>query len=161
MSGTLVLGIGNQLAGDDSAGIYLVELLNSRSQKIALPLSPALTAITAETAPESFASVVRRHQPDLLILVDAADMGLTPGTLRVIGPGRIDAPSLSTHDLPLSMFMSYVRELCGSVVLVGVQPQYTEMGRPLSPPVRKSMKALAAIILEGRIAEIPPLEEKT
>jgi hydrogenase 3 maturation protease len=161
MSGTLVLGIGNQLAGDDSAGIYLVELLNSRSQKIALPLPPALTAITAETAPESFASVVRRHQPDLLILVDAADMGLTPGTLRVIGPGRIDAPSLSTHDLPLSMFMSYVRELCGSVVLVGVQPQYTEMGRPLSPPVRKSMKALAAIILEGRIAEIPPLEEKT
>ena len=161
MSGTLVLGIGNQLAGDDGAGVYLVEVLNSSRRGAHLDIANDLVAISATTAPESYASVIRCHHPDLLILVDAADMGLTPGAFRIIEPFRIGTPSFSTHDLPLSMFMSYVQELCGSVVLVGVQPQYTEMGRPLSPPVRSSMKVLAGIILKGRTAEIPPLEQTT
>lgn len=158
MSGTVILGIGNQLAGDDGAGIYFAELLNLKRQRASVPLSPEVTVICAATAPEGYASVVRRYQPDLLMLVDAADMGLSPGALRVITPERISAVSFSTHHMPLSMFISYVREFCGAVMLVGVQPEYTEMGRPLSQAVRKSIKGLVATILEGRIAEIPLLE---
>jgi len=65
--------------------------------------------------------------------------------------------SFSTHHMPLSMFISYVKEFCGKVLLVGVQPERTEMGRGISKVVRKSVKKLAEAILEGRIAEIPLL----
>jgi hydrogenase 3 maturation protease len=157
MSGTIVLGIGNQLGGDDAAGTCVVDMLNQRRHRTKTLLPTEIIAIDAGTAPESYTSVIRQHRPDLLILVDAADMGLPPGALRTITPEKISILSFSTHHIPLSMFVSYVEEFCEKVLLVGVQPERTEMGRGISKEVRKSVKKLAEAILEGRIAEIPPL----
>jgi hydrogenase 3 maturation protease len=132
-------------------------MLKRRPQRRNEP-SPEITAIDAATAPESYTSTIRRHRPDLLILVDAADMGLPPGVLRAIPPEKISVLSFSTHHMPLSMFISYVQELCGKVLLIGVQPGRTEMGEHLSKAVRRSMTELREVILQGRTAEIPLLE---
>ncbi len=158
MSGTLVLGIGNRLGGDDAAGTCVVDMLNRRRHRAKALLPTEIMAIDAGTAPESYASVIRRHQPDLLLLVDAADMGLPPGALRIIRPEQISLLSFSTHHMPLSMFISYVKDFCGEVVLVGVQPEQTEMGKHISQAVRDSMRKLADAILEGRAVQIAPLE---
>jgi hydrogenase 3 maturation protease len=163
MGGTIVLGIGNRLGGDDAAGTCVVDMLNpalrslSAGQGAKALLPSEIMAIDAGTAPESYTSVIRRHRPDLLILVDAADMGLPPGALRTIAPEKISIVSFSTHHIPLPMFVSYVKEFCGRVLVVGVQPEQTETGRGISKAVRKSMKKLVEAILEGRIAEIPSL----
>ncbi len=157
MSGTIVLGIGNPLGGDDAAAACLVRMLKRMRQRPNEP-SPEITAIDAATAPESYTSVIRRHSPELLILVDAADMGLPPGALRLIPPEKISVLSFSTHHMPLSMFISYVQELCGKVLLIGVQPERTEMSKRLSKAVRKSMRDLGEVILQGKVAEIPLLE---
>ena len=157
MSGTIVLGIGNPLGGDDSAGPCLVRMLKGRQQRMD-ELSLEITAIDAGTAPESYTSVIRQRRPEALILVDAADMGLPPGALRAILPEKISVVSFSTHHMPLSMFISYVQEFCGKVLLIGVQPERTEMGKRLSEVVRKSTTELGEVILQGRVAEIPLLE---
>jgi hydrogenase 3 maturation protease len=155
---TIVLGIGNRLGGDDAAGTCVVDKLKQRHQKGEASLSTEIMAIDAGAVPESYTSVIRQHRPDLLILVDAADMGLPAGALRTIPPGKISALSFSTHSMPLSMFVSYVEEFCGKVVLVGVQPEQTKTGRRISRAVRKSATELAKVIREGRVAEIPPME---
>ena len=157
MGGTIVLGIGNRLGGDDAAGTLVVDMLNRRRHRAKALLAAEIMAIDAGTAPESYTSVIRQHRPDLLILVDAADMGLSPGALRTIMPEKISILSFSTHHMPLSMFVSYVEEFCGKVLIVGVQPERTETGERISEAVRKSAKKLAEAILEGRIAEIPLL----
>jgi hydrogenase 3 maturation protease len=157
MSGTIVLGIGNQLGGDDAAGTCVVDMLNQRRHRDKAILPTEITAIDAGTAPESYTSVIRQHRPDLLILVDAADMGLPPGARRTIPPEKISILSFSTHHMPLSMFVSYVKEFCGKILLIGVQPERTEMGKHISKVVRKSVKELVEAILEGRVAEISPL----
>jgi len=157
MSGTIVLGIGNRLGGDDAAGTLVVDILNQRQYRAKALPSNEIIAIDAGNAPESYTSVIRQHRPELLILVDAADMDLPPGTLRIITPEKISILSFSTHHMPLSMFIAYVKEFCGNVLLVGVQPERTETGRGISKTVRKSMKKLAEAILEGRITEIPLL----
>jgi len=157
MSGTIVLGIGNRLGGDDAAGTCVVDMLNRRRHRAKVLLPAEIMAIDAGTAPESYTSVIRQHRPDLLILVDAADMGLPPGALRTIAPEKISVLSFSTHHMPLSMFIAYVKEFCGKVLLVGVQPERTEADRGISRAVHKSVKELAGAILEGRIAEIPLL----
>jgi hydrogenase 3 maturation protease len=165
MSGTIVLGIGNRLGGDDAAGTCVVDMLNPalralsagrHRDKALFPIE--IMAIDAGTAPESYTSVIRQHRPDLLILVDAADMGLPPGALRVIPPERISILSFSTHHIPLSMFIPYVEEFCGRVLLIGVQPQGTETGTGISKAVHKSVKKLADAILDGQTSEIPVLE---
>lgn len=158
MSGTIVLGIGNRLGGDDAAGTLVVDMLNQRRHRAKASFPIETTAIDAGTAPESYTSVIRQHRPDLLILVDAADMGLPPGALRTIPPEKISVLSFSTHHIPLSMFISYVKEFCGQVLLVGVQPERTETGRRISKAVRKSVKEVAEVILERRLAEIPLLD---
>ena len=157
MGGTIVLGIGNRLGGDDAAGTCVVDMLNRRRHRAKALLSAEIMAIDAGTAPESYTSVIRQHRPDLLILVDAADMGLPPGALRTITPEKISILSFSTHHIPLSIFISYVLEFCGKVLLVGVQPERTETGGGISKAICKSVEELAEAILEGRIAEIPLL----
>jgi len=157
MSSTIVLGIGNRLGGDDAAGPYVVDILNQGQKRAKGPPFIGI-AVDAGTAPESYTSVIRQHRPDLLVLVDAADMGLPPGALRTIPQEKISILSFSTHHMPLSMFISYVKEFCGKVLLVGVQPEQTETSRCISKAVRKSVKKLAEAILKGRISEIPLLE---
>jgi hydrogenase 3 maturation protease len=157
MSGTIVLGIGNRLGGDDAAGTCVVDLLNRRRHRVTGSSVPEIIAIDAGTVPESYTSVIRQQRPDLLIMVDAADMGLRPGALRIIPPERISVLSFSTHHMPLSMFVSYVNEFCGKILLVGVQPEVTSMSKCLSEVVRKRVEELVEVILEGRVAEIPLL----
>jgi hydrogenase 3 maturation protease len=157
MSGTIVLGIGNRLGGDDAAGTCVVDILNQRRYRTKTFLPTEIMALDAGTDPESYTSVIRQHRPDLLILVDAADMGLPPGALRTIPPERISILSFSTHHIPLSTFVSYIKEFCGKILLVGVQPERTEMDKHISKTVRKSAKKLTEVILKGRIAEIPLL----
>jgi len=157
MSGMIVLGIGNRFGGDDAAGNCVVDMLNQRKKRADASLLTEITAIDTGTAPESYTSVIRQHRPDLLIMVDAADMGLQPGALRIIPPEKISVLSFSTHHMPLSMFVSYVNEFCGKTLLVGVQPEGTGMNKHLSKTVRKSVKELAQFILEERVAEIPLL----
>jgi hydrogenase 3 maturation protease len=157
MSGTMVLGIGNRLGGDDAAGTLVVDALNQERRKPNESLLGKIMAIDAGTAPESYTSVIRHERPDLLILVDAADMGLAPGTLRIITPDRISTVSFSTHHMPLSMLISYVTEFCGNVLLVGLQPERTETGTGISKAVRESVSELVEVVLEGRVSEIPLL----
>jgi hydrogenase 3 maturation protease len=158
MSRAIVLGVGNRLGGDDSAGPCLVDMLNQGCKKAETGAPAEITAIDASAAPESYASVIRRQRPDLLILVDAAEMNLPPGAVRTISPEKITVLSFSTHHMPLSMFISYVGESCGKVLLIGVQPERTEIGGRISRAVRAALKKLAEAILEGRVTEIPPLE---
>ena len=157
MSGTMVLGIGNQMNGDDAAGIYVVDIINHRRRTAKDALPNEIVAIDTGTTPESYTSVIRRYRPDLLILVDAADMGLLPGSLRIITPEKINILSFSTHHIPVPMFISYVKGLCGKILLIGVQPEETKTGTVISKVVRTSMRKLAEAILEGHVGEIPLL----
>lgn len=154
----MVLGIGNPLGGDDAVGGQVADLVNRRTRGTGRSPGSQIIAIDAGPAPESYTSIIRREHPDLLILVDAADMALPPGTIRVIPPEKIGHLSFSTHAMPLSTFISYVQEHCGKVLLVGVQPAQTETGAHLSDPVRKSADRLADAILEGLVTEIPELD---
>ena len=76
----VVLGVGNFLHGDDGAGPAVA------AGVLALGL-PGVSAFDCGTAPENFTGVVRRLHPDLLVVADAADMGLPAGSFGGCGGG--------------------------------------------------------------------------
>ena len=162
----VVLGIGNTLRGDDGIGAYVAKRVNGRLEGAAKKAEQAAfggserrtIAIICGTIPENYTSVVRGHNPDRLVLVDAAEMGLPPGSYRVIPPERTGIMSVSTHSLPLSLFLSYVGEFCREVVLVAVQPGRMNLGGKLSRAVRMGGEQVASLIIEGRLDEIGLLE---
>lgn len=94
----------------------------------------------------------------MLVIVDAASMGLAPGEIRVIPPQRIDLLTLSTHSIPLSLFITYIEGLASAVKLVGVQPVQMLFGQPLSDVVREAGEALVNLLCEGRLDDVGLLE---
>lgn len=155
----MVLGIGNTLKGDDGIGIYIAEKLNKYFKEAKFTEAKSeVIVIDCGTTPENYTSVIRKHNPDTLILVDAADMGLSLGSYRIIPPERIEVMHFSTHIMPLSVFISYVSEFCGEVVLIGIQPDKMEIGTALSSKVQRSGDMVAKFIIEERLNGIKPLE---
>jgi len=161
----VLLGIGNILNGDDGIGIYVAEKTSESLKETEVESKQANSADTERdfiiidcgTTPENFTSIIKKHNPDMLILVDAAEMGLSPGSYRIIPPEKIDIMHFSTHNLPLSIFTSYVSEFCGKIVLIGVQPDRMDVGTGLSSTVRENGDRVANLVIEKRLDEIIPL----
>jgi Ni,Fe-hydrogenase maturation factor len=58
------------------------------------------------SAPESCTGPLRRLGPDLVVLVDAADLHARTGAIQWLECAQIDGLSASTHTLPLSPALS-------------------------------------------------------
>ena len=158
----LVMGIGNVLKGDDGVGPYVVGLLKGVVDAADEGrLSGRIDAIDCGTVPENYTGTIRRLHPDHLVLVDAADMGLQAGSVRTIAADMIGALGLSTHSMPLSMFMSYVEDLVGRVTLVGIQPDSMQLGAEMCRAVRMAAEELARMLGEGDLGDVPPLGRDT
>jgi len=162
----VVLGIGNTLRSDDGIGIYVVERINKYLEELKSGAEQAeftdvgrkIIAINCGTTPENYTSIIRKHNPARLILVDAAEMGLSPGSYRIIPPEKLGVMHVSTHSMSLSFLISYVSDFCKDIVLVGFQPERMELGTELSSTVQKSAQHVANLIIEERLSEIMVLE---
>lgn len=145
-----VLGIGNDLSGDDAVGVRIARELASR-----LGPRPDCLVLDTGTAPENFTAPLRRFRPDLVLLVDAAHLSLEPGSVAWIDWQDTDGLSGSTHTLPPSVLAGFlVKDLGCRLALLVIQPAHLDFDRPLSPAVeaaaRTVVDALAAALGAGR-----------
>ena len=132
-----VLGVGNLLRSDDAAGILVARALSQR--ECAADPNHVLI-LEAGPAPENRTGELRRFAPNVILITDAADMGETPGAIRWIAEGQIDGMSASTHSLPLSMLIHYLRlELHCNVRILGIQVGSNEVGQSMTPEVMQAV----------------------
>ena len=132
-----IIGIGNLFRSDDAAGILVARALAQR--KCAADTNHVLI-IEAGSAPENRTGELRRFDPDLVLIIDAAEMGETPGAIRWISEEEIDGMSASTHSLPLSMLIHYLKlELNCDVRLLGIQAVSNEVGEEVNTEVLRAI----------------------
>ena len=147
-----VLGIGNELNGDDGAGVKINEGLKIHQKDSAMKESSAVRLIiSAGLAPENFTGQLRRFRPDMVILIDAADLDSAPGEVAWLSWKDTIGMSGSTHSLPLSILAQYLVEEIGCEVhLLGVQAGSNGYGEALSLPVVRAanevIQGLGAIL---------------
>lgn len=145
-----VLGIGNPLRSDDAAGVQVVRGLQNHFTR---DLDSVLV-IDAGQAPENHTAELRRFRPELVLLIDAAEMGLPPGEIRWVGIDEIDGMSASTHTLPLSMLAKYLTMECScDVDLLGIQPRSVEIGESVSADVLRAVDEIAEELAGLLLAE--------
>ncbi len=132
-----IMGIGNTYRSDDAAGTLVVRgLIDSR---IVQDLEHILV-MDAGHAPENMTSELRHFAPDVVLLVDAAEMGQAPGTVQWIPIDDLDGMSASTHSMPLSMLAKYLTlALSCDVKLLGIQPQSNDVGEIVSLEVLQAV----------------------
>ena len=125
-----ILGVGNQFRADDGAGVLIARALSERD---CVWETDHVLVIEAGHAPENTTGELRKFAPDLVLIIDAADMGKEPGTIQWVLAEDIDGMSASTHSLPLSMLARYLTlEINCTVALLGIQPGSNEVGEDIS-----------------------------
>jgi hydrogenase 3 maturation protease len=125
------------MRSDDAAGILIARAL---SRKECATYAESLLIVEGGHAPENRTGELRTFTPDLVLIVDAADMGEKPGAIQFIAEESIDGMSASTHSLPLSMLARYlVLDLHCTVKLLGIQPGSNDVGERVSPQVLQAV----------------------
>jgi hydrogenase 3 maturation protease len=139
----VVAGIGNAIRSDDFVGVRVVECLRGK-------VSASVRLIECETVPESFVDEIVEIRPSHVLLIDAALLGLMPGTAHLYDAEEVmDVPSISTHTLPLRVFCEYVRKLTGArIALLLIEPKNVDFGEGLTPELEKAASRVEAALLE-------------
>lgn len=137
-----IVGIGNSLRSDDAAGILVARTL---AQQECAADKDRVLIVEAGHAPENHTAELRAFAPEVILLVDAADMGKEPGAIAWISEDDIDGMSASTHSLPLSMLIKYLTlELDCKVMLLGIQMRSNEVGETVSAEVLEAVKEIVS-----------------
>jgi hydrogenase 3 maturation protease len=126
----VILGVGNELRGDDGVGVYIARKLKKKN------------VINAGVAPENFVGKIRKMKPRRIVIFDALDFGGEPGEVKIIDAKKTEGLKISTHSLPLSFFCQLFEKK--EIYLVGIQPKGNEFGSEMSKEVKKAANKLIA-----------------
>lgn len=145
----LILGIGNLLWADEGFGVRAVEELHRRH---AFPANVRLM----DGGTQGIYLVQHIRNADILVVFDAVDYGLPPGTLkRVEGeevPKFLGAKKISLHQTGFQEVLA-MAEMMGDypkhLLLIGVQPvELEDYGGSLRPEVKAQIEPAHKIALE-------------
>jgi len=144
----LVLGIGNLLWADEGFGVRAVEALHAAFEfpaGVTLQDGGTLGLMLYEPV-----ACARR-----VLVFDAIDFGLPPGTLRVLRDGDVPAwgrTKLSPHQTSFNDVLALAQmngRTPGAIVAIGVQPvELNDFGGSLRPPVRERLPEAVRLAAE-------------
>ena len=141
-----IVGVGNLLLSDDGAGIHAVRRLR-RDPRVGR-MARLIDGGTVGT--DLLAEVCGCER---LLIVDAVDAGLPPGTtvrMDFSGPdsGKIDTRNAHQFGIPgLLDDLRLLGQAPRQVVLVGVQPAAMGLGTELSPEVARALPVVSAEVV--------------
>ncbi len=138
----VIAGIGNGIRRDDFAGVKVVQDLAGR-------VSRNVHLIECETVPESFVDEIIGIAPTHVLLIDAALLGLAPGSAHLYDVEEVvSSTSISTHTMPLRVFCEYVFTLTGAkIALLLIEPKDTEFGEGLSAELQSATRKVAEVLV--------------
>jgi hydrogenase maturation protease len=153
---SVVVGIGNRDRGDDGFGPAVVEAL--RAAGIG-------RVVDAGVAPENYLGQIVASEPDVVLVVDAAELAEPPGTVRLADVDEFPGTGFGTHAGGLSLLLRYLEVRLGRRCLIlAVQPE-TTTGQCLSPAVRTGLaevvRAIASAMNPVPCAESRADDEET
>jgi hydrogenase 3 maturation protease len=145
MKKNLLITVGNRMMGDDAAGPLLAQRISDE------PLT-GWNVLDGGASPENYMHQVRQMAPERVVIVDAADMDLEPGEIRLLEAGELGNPFLmTTHTLPLSFLCQSLSEFVPSVQMIGIQPELVAFGYPTSISVKNAIESVYQGLKQGKL----------
>lgn len=142
LSRLAVVGIGQELNGDDGAGPAVIRLLNA-----ALPCRNNLLLVNSGHAPENYLGILIRFQPDIILFVDAIRGVSAPGSIICVAGAAVEDIGGGTHTLSLGSLAGYLgREIAAAIYILGIYPADLSFDKRLSPQVEQAACQVANAI---------------
>ncbi len=144
----LVLGLGNILLTDEQVGVRVAEAVGRHEDAATL----GIRALDGGTM--GLTLLVDMEDADAMIVIDAANLGGSPGDVTVFEGAEMDhflrTRGRNPHDIGLDDMLDGLR-LRGAVperrALVGVQPEDMQVGEAMTPAVAAAVdEAVAAVM---------------
>ena len=145
----VVLGIGNMLWADEGFGVRAVEALQAR-----YTFASHVSLVDGGT--QGLYLIPQVHAARKLLILDAVDYGLPPGTLKRVAddevPRFMGAKKMSLHQTGFQevlMLAQLTEQYPDEVLLIGCQPQELEdYGGSLRPVVKAALEEAVALGVE-------------
>lgn len=138
-----IIGIGNELNGDDAAGVLIVRKIKNN-----LPENRQILIVEGSTAPENHTGVIRNFKPDWIWLFDAADLGDKPGSVQLIDLEKVQSIGADTHRLAPTLLLSFLSlEMEFKAFLFGINPESVEPFTEVSDTIEKSIENTSKFFL--------------
>jgi hydrogenase maturation protease len=136
-----VIGVGSVLMGDDGAGVHVAALLGAADAdgRTALPADTRL--VDGGTLGLDLLGIIR--EAGALVLVDAVDRGLAPGSVCVLRGHELDSPGPIGELLDTARLLGWLPE---RVSMIGIQVGATGHGPDLTEPVAAALPQAAAMV---------------
>jgi len=139
---TLVIGVGNLLRGDDGVGVRVAQALARE------PLPEEVEVIDAGT--QGLDLLFEFGDAERVLLIDAAEMGQTPGEARVFDAALLDGQAevrfSCLHGIGIAEVLALGRA-------AGMQPQMTIVGiQPVDTSPREGLSETLAARLSEYVA---------
>jgi len=135
----LFVGLGNEARGDDAAGLLFLRELKKRMDY------RTSNYIEAKTNPENYLERILEFHPELVVFIDAADVGKIPGDMGWIAPEDLDTARISTHAFNITMVEQYLKSHQPlEVKYFGIKPESTTAGHAVSDTVKHKIEMFFA-----------------
>jgi len=146
-SGTVILGLGSPLMGDDGLGLVALEALRVRGR-----FDPEPELVDGGTWGMNLLPII--ETADRLLLIDAIRAGGEPGDVVVLEREALPRGlglKLSPHQIDLQEVLA-IAELRGRLpadaIAIGVEPARVELGWGLSPIVEHALDELLERVVQ-------------
>lgn len=151
MNKTILWCIGSPILLDDGAGPALFSELEAFPAEGVVP-------VNCETTPENWIAPLSKNPPQVLMVADAADMGLPGGSIRRMSLEDTGGITFSSHGIPLSLLLEPLKKSV-EIEVIGIQPEKRGFGEGLSPEVSRAVQSVAQAIRKGRAGELERYQE--
>jgi hydrogenase maturation protease len=116
----LFVGIGNLLKMDDGVGVYISKRIKNKGN---------VSSLTVEVSIENYIGKINSLNPDILVLIDCADLNSTAGTFRLLSLSQIQDLTFNTHSISLKRLSEFFMM---PVYVLAIQPGIIDFGENLS-----------------------------
>ncbi|MBD3224400.1 MAG: hydrogenase maturation protease [Caldithrix sp.] len=141
-----VIGLGNELRGDDGIGPHIIKKLNDIDRTVPLQLVNA--------GSDAFIILDYLRSKERMLLIDCANVNKKPGTVSLIDLNETTLAQLdqliSLHGFGFAEMYRMAQSL-GQVApckVIAVQPKTIEFGQELSPEVQQAVPHIIKLVIE-------------
>lgn len=136
-----VLGLGNTDRADDGAGVLVAEALKKPFPSFSYSEHDGVEGIVLD--------VSEKHEDAVVFFVDAANLQLRPGDVRIVTKDEMKDTEITTHRVAVALMASMLERAGKKAAVICIQPGRIEFRGEVTPAVRESIRTATELL--GRI----------
>jgi len=122
----LFTGIGNVLKSDDGVGVYISHKIKQREN---------ILTLSVEVSIENYIGKINSLNPDILVFIDCVELGLPPGSCKLLQLNEIQDFTFNTHNISLKRISDF---FSAPIYILAIQPLSVDFGEKISYIVTKT-----------------------